>query len=99
VYPQILVPPIFSSSRRKTTIRGALTNGRGWIFLILTLNDKDGGTYLQSPEILAYNVQNFTEELSKDAASLLSLIVAHWVCLTACCPEAADPPLPGLDDA
>ena len=26
-----------------------LTNGRGWIFLILTLDDKEGGTYFQSP--------------------------------------------------
>ncbi len=79
------MPPLFLSLRRKTTIRGVLTNGRGWIFLVL-LNDKEGGTYLQSPEILAYNAQNFTEELSKDAVSLFSLIIANWVCLTACCP-------------
>ena len=71
-------------------IRGVLMNGRGWIFLILTLNEKEGGTYLQSPEILAYNVQNFTEELSKDAVSLISLIITHWVCLTTCCPGVAN---------
>jgi hypothetical protein len=67
-------------------IRGVLTNGRGWIFLILTIDDKEGGTYLQSPEILTYSAQNFTEELSKDAVSLISSIIAHWVGLTACCP-------------
>jgi hypothetical protein len=63
-----------------------LTNGRGWIFIILTLDDKVGGTYLQSPKILAYNTQNFTEELSKDAVSLISSIIAHWVGLAACSP-------------
>jgi len=81
MYSWILAPPLFSSLYRKTTIRGVLTNGRGWIFLVLTLNDKEGGTYLQSREILAYliDAQNLTEELSKDAISTISSIIAYWV--------------------
>ncbi len=56
-------------------------NGRGWIFLILALNDKEGGTYLQSRKILAYltDTQNLTEELPKYAVSIISLIIAYWV--------------------
>ncbi|KAI0369301.1 hypothetical protein BV20DRAFT_1122184 [Pilatotrama ljubarskyi] len=37
----------------KSTIRGVLTDGHTWIFLILTLNGS-GGTYFQSPEIHVY---------------------------------------------
>jgi hypothetical protein len=69
------------------------------MFLILELN-KDGGTYLQSTEIPIYIIENRKEKLSKDDASLISLIIAHWVCLTACCPEAQlILLLPELDEA
>jgi len=55
-------------------------NGHGWIFL-LTLNNKKGSKYLQSRKILAYLIetQNLMEELSKDAVSTISLIIAYWV--------------------
>ena len=39
-------------STRKGILRGALTNGHEWIFLILYLNeDGNGGTYAESPTI------------------------------------------------
>ena len=75
---------------RKNTIRGVLTNGRGWIFLILTLNSDGGGTYLESPEILVSwsGAPSSTEKPDIEAVSLVSLILADWVCLTECRPKS-----------
>ncbi|EPS95815.1 hypothetical protein FOMPIDRAFT_1043417 [Fomitopsis schrenkii] len=57
----------------KATIRGVLTNGLVWIFLV----SEGGGTYLLSSEI---NLQSgFTGELSRDAVSLVSAIIADWM--------------------
>ncbi|KAJ3498006.1 hypothetical protein NLJ89_g10275 [Agrocybe chaxingu] len=62
----------------KTTIRGVLTSGRGWIFLILKLNaDGNGGSYLESDELTIS--REALGQVSKTAASLLSAIIAHWM--------------------
>lgn len=65
-----------SRLHRKSTIRGVLTNGRDWVFLVLTLRSEGGGTYVSSPTI---SLRNFTGELSRDAVSLVSSIIADWV--------------------
>ncbi|KAI0801406.1 hypothetical protein C8Q74DRAFT_1192167, partial [Fomes fomentarius] len=59
----------------KNTIRGVLTNGRGWIFLVLTLNSDGGGTYLQSNEISTH----YQDSLSRAAVSVVSSIIANWI--------------------
>ncbi|KAF9050596.1 hypothetical protein BJ165DRAFT_1525819 [Panaeolus papilionaceus] len=61
----------------KTTIRGAVTNGRTWRFLVLTLKEQGRGTFLQSEDV---SIQPEIEgDLSKSAASAVSSVLADWV--------------------
>ncbi|KAJ3546232.1 hypothetical protein NMY22_g2134 [Coprinellus aureogranulatus] len=61
----------------KKTIRGVLSNGCKWIFLILTLNeDGDGGGYVASE---AASILVGFSEVSKEMVSLVAGILAHWV--------------------
>ncbi|PPQ97775.1 hypothetical protein CVT26_012805 [Gymnopilus dilepis] len=63
---------------RKTIVRGVVTDGLKWTFLILTLHDDDGtATYVQSEEISISG--GFTSHPSKAGASLVSAILAHWI--------------------
>ncbi|EIN11128.1 hypothetical protein PUNSTDRAFT_65426 [Punctularia strigosozonata HHB-11173 SS5] len=62
---------------RKPIIRGVLTNGRAWIFIILKLNDKGGGSYLQSEELSISSL--VLSEISQEAVSLISAIISHWM--------------------
>jgi hypothetical protein len=64
----------------KNVIRGALTNGHIWIFLILRLNENAiGGRYFLSREI--YLMENLVEgsQVSEKACSFIAGIVAHWI--------------------
>ncbi|KAI0801379.1 hypothetical protein C8Q74DRAFT_1364988 [Fomes fomentarius] len=63
----------------KTRIRGVLTNGRGWIFLVLTLNSDGGGTYLQSDEVSPHDLHADTAVLSRVSVSVVSSIIADWM--------------------
>ncbi|KAJ3515589.1 hypothetical protein NLJ89_g1664 [Agrocybe chaxingu] len=69
------VPQAIGEMYGKTTIRGVVTNGRVWIFLILTLNKDGGGSYLQSQEITIMSLS----QVSKDSVSVVSAIIAHWI--------------------
>ena len=66
--------------------RGVLTNGQEWIFIILKLDSNGGGTYRLSGEmgIHALHPTELTKVLSRDAVSLISSILAHWVCFAEC---------------
>ncbi|KAJ2912169.1 hypothetical protein MD484_g8246, partial [Candolleomyces efflorescens] len=61
----------------KTSIRGAVTNGVEWIFLILTLGNSGGGTYIQSD--IVHNIPTFTKGVSAQGTSLISSIIAYWM--------------------
>jgi len=66
---------------RKQILRGALTNGHEWIFLLLKLNNNhDGASYWQS------NVVKFTPGSTHDGQlilgdwpDLIAGILSHWV--------------------
>ncbi|KAF8909241.1 hypothetical protein CPB84DRAFT_1812999 [Gymnopilus junonius] len=60
----------------KPTIRGVLTNGHSWIFLILTLKDGGGANYVQSPLLSIY--ASPVQKLSKENISLVSAILSYW---------------------
>jgi len=62
---------------KKPIIRGVLTNGHDWIFLVLELNaDGNGGEYLQSDEIC---VIERDKSVSEASCSLITGIIAHWL--------------------
>ncbi|KAF8880207.1 hypothetical protein CPB84DRAFT_1828266 [Gymnopilus junonius] len=63
----------------KPTIRGVLTNGHSWIFLILTLKDGGGTNYVQSRPLSIYIIQNLNRELSKENISVISAILTFWM--------------------
>ncbi|KAL0948352.1 hypothetical protein HGRIS_010937 [Hohenbuehelia grisea] len=64
----------------KTIIRGVLTNGRAWIFIVLKLNDNGGGSYLLSDEL--HISSGVSPRITNEAVSLICAIISHWVCLT-----------------
>lgn len=62
-------------------IRGALTNGRAWLFLILkVLPDGQGGEYSVSNEISIMTAGvDFALEVNSNSCAQISVIIASWV--------------------
>lgn len=64
----------------KGIIRGALTNGHDWIFLILYLNkDGDGGTYAESPTIKIQVSDTFPYHVISPGPDIVAGILAYWM--------------------
>lgn len=71
---------------RKDVIRGALTDGQEWIFIILKMKpDGNGGTYAQSEELYIMARTFNRKEINRVTCSVISGIIAYW---------ASDLPLP-----
>ena len=69
---------------RKKVLRGALTNGRDWIFLLIKLNDNyDGASYKQSVIVKLRNTQGLDNQpiISEPWPDLIAAILSHWVSL------------------
>ncbi|KAF8891464.1 hypothetical protein CPB84DRAFT_1837410 [Gymnopilus junonius] len=66
---------------KKKIVRGVVTDGREWIYLILTLRDGDGtATYVRSDKINIGGGGGFTaDHPSQAGVSLISAILAHWI--------------------
>jgi len=63
---------------RKRTIRGALTNGLEWIFILLKIND-EGAEYWRSRKLTLMTIQPpFIEQISKLMCDTVAGIIAHW---------------------
>lgn len=84
------VPDLLSIFFSKMIIRGALTNGHKWIFLILKLNeDGNGGIYFPSDDISI--MLGVNRGVSQQGSSLIAAIITHWVGLAfKCNPAVAD---------
>jgi hypothetical protein len=66
----------FNKFLRKSIVRGVLTNGHKWIFLILKVKeDCNGGEYLCSKEMSIISL----EGISRKVSSLIAAIITHWV--------------------
>jgi len=60
---------------RKKVLRGALTNGQNWIFLLVQLNDDyDGASYKQSSKVKLTNYGGLGWK-----PDLIAGILAYWV--------------------
>ncbi|KAG2014322.1 hypothetical protein CC2G_011151 [Coprinopsis cinerea AmutBmut pab1-1] len=66
----------YARRAEKKMVRGVVTNGFKWIFLILTLHDDGTATYVQSSEI---TYAKLTARPSKEGVSMISAILTHWV--------------------
>ncbi|KAF8882604.1 hypothetical protein CPB84DRAFT_1838174 [Gymnopilus junonius] len=66
---------------KKKIVRGVVTDGREWIYLILTLHDGDGtATYVRSDKINISGGGGFmADHPSQAGVSLISAILAHWI--------------------
>lgn len=67
----------------KQILRGAVTNGYEWVFVIFYL-DKDGvgGTYKTSPTITIQVNNNYPYHVLSSGPDIVAGIVAYWVCFT-----------------
>ncbi|KAG9227094.1 hypothetical protein CCMSSC00406_0008294 [Pleurotus cornucopiae] len=70
-----------SAAVNKKMIRGALTNGRAWLFLILkVLPDGRGGEYSVSNEISIMTAGvDFALEVNSNSCAQISVIIASWI--------------------
>ncbi len=76
--------PLYSSLifSRKEFLRGALTDGHQWIFLILHLNsDGNGGTFKRSVTVhlSVSRLPGDLPEVAKPTADLIAGILSFWV--------------------
>ncbi|KAH6885624.1 hypothetical protein BKA70DRAFT_1337429 [Coprinopsis sp. MPI-PUGE-AT-0042] len=62
---------------KKSVVRGVLTNGREWIFLILIL-DESGGRCAYSDTVMAHDIVNCRPVLSREFVSTIVAILAYW---------------------
>jgi hypothetical protein len=72
---------------RKKVVRGALTNGHEWIFILIKLNDNyDGATYKQSSMLKLPTLGSLTSQLEVTREpDLIAGILAYWVSLILIC--------------
>ena len=74
----------FDTYLRKKILRGALTNGRDWIFLLIKLNDDyDGASYKQSG-VVQFNITKSLDGklvIPGPWPDLIAAILSHWVSL------------------
>ncbi|KAF8237674.1 hypothetical protein L208DRAFT_1421509 [Tricholoma matsutake] len=67
---------------QKKVLRGALTNGRDWIFLLIKLNDDyDGASYKQSSVIQLRTSESLSGQLAitEPWPDLIAAILSHWI--------------------
>lgn len=67
---------------RKKVLRGALTNGRDWIFLLITLTDDyDGASYKQSAVVRLRTTESLDGQLVNPGPwpDLIAAILSYWV--------------------
>ncbi|TEB24583.1 hypothetical protein FA13DRAFT_1777814 [Coprinellus micaceus] len=65
----------------KSTIRGALTNGHDWIFLVVRMDaDGKGAAYAESDKVgLMVKARPDREDISFTFTSTIAGIIAHWI--------------------
>ncbi|KAL0947828.1 hypothetical protein HGRIS_013895 [Hohenbuehelia grisea] len=70
-----------SSAVNKKIIRGALTNGHSWIFLLLKVHPNgQGGTYSVSQEISIMTPgPDYVLEVNSNACAQVSVVLASWI--------------------
>jgi len=71
---------------RKKVLRGVLTNGRAWIFLIIKFNDNyEGASYKQSFVVQLRTAENIDGQIPGPWPDLIAGILSHWVSLMLIC--------------
>jgi len=73
---------------RKKVLRGALTNGRDWIFLLVKLDDAyDGVSYKQSSVVQFWTTGSLDGQvvIPEPWPDLITGILAYWVSLMLIC--------------
>ena len=66
---------------RNKVVRGALTNGHNWIFLLVKLTDDyEGASYKQS-NVICLEVYRNLDLQQVSQPDLVAAIVLHWVSL------------------
>lgn len=67
---------------QQKVLRGALTNGYDWIFLLMTLNDDyNGASYMRSAQ-LSLGIQKPTEDelvIPRRSSDLIAGILSYWI--------------------
>jgi hypothetical protein len=71
---------------RKKVLRGALTNGHDWIFLLIKINDNyESVSYQKSNVLQTKKDLNGQLVITKPWPDLIAAILSHWVSLVLNC--------------
>ena len=66
---------------REKVVRGVVSDGREWKFIILYLNkDRKGGGYKVSPQVVIGYEPNDPFHDIRPGPDIVTGILAHWVC-------------------
>ncbi|KAF8809241.1 hypothetical protein BYT27DRAFT_7187940 [Phlegmacium glaucopus] len=80
--PQVFAQ-LYASARklRKTHMRGALTNGYEWLFVVLTVNSDGGASYAVSTRSHSVAPQDVSGKmvLNEDQVDMIAGILASWI--------------------
>lgn len=61
-------------------MRGAISNGREWAFMLLRLNEiGKGGIYEVSPPVVVAFERNYPNHVMNRGPDVIAGILAHWV--------------------
>jgi len=73
--------PFSQGLSRAEIVRGAISNGYQWAFIILQLNENGrGGKYRISPEIVINFEDKFPNHVANRGPDIIAGVLAHWVC-------------------
>ena len=73
--------PFSQRFSRAEIVRGAISNGYQWAFIILQLNENGkGGKYTISPEIEIDFENKFPNHVADHGPDIIAGVLAHWVC-------------------
>ena len=83
--------PLTQRLSRAEVVRGAISNGYQWAFIILQLNENGkGGKYMITPEIEISFKNKFPNHVTNREPDIIAGILAHWVCRCFLCSVGFD---------
>ncbi|KAK1217028.1 hypothetical protein PQX77_020328 [Marasmius sp. AFHP31] len=79
--PAILQMHAFCQRHKRSMLRGALTNGREWIFILLKAKPNDDGFVYWISELHKAMAagKSLTDEISSPHCDIIAGILAHWI--------------------
>jgi len=67
---------VYAARLKQKTIRGALSNVRVWIFLVLRLSEGSPSCFMDSHPVRLYSAR---KEVNQESADLIAGVLSYWI--------------------